>query len=802
MSFNRLVFALAFVIYFFTFGTPIAEEGLKCLAWWASLGLAIFLHILWKPGPNVLRRSFALALDMGFLTWFLHIGGEFASPFFPVYLWVALGNGTRFGTRWLLAAMAAFVLGFGWVTLTTPFWRDNPHLSAGLLIGPCILALYAMTLIRKLSQARRLAEQASEAKSQFLASVSHELRTPLNAIIGMGGLLRDTRLDHEQKDMARTIDSAARSLLSLINGILDFSRIEAGGTTVRPESFELPVLLQEVHALLLAQARQKGIRLTLHVTARTPMRIICDRSHLRDVLLNLAGNAVKFTERGSVVVAVDVVPTGPGLLRLRCEVSDTGIGISQEARARIFQRFTQADETIVNRFGGTGLGLAICQGLVRLLDGDIGVESSPGMGSVFWFTASARADPVPMAEAGQPLAGLGVCLVTSVPGAAADVAAMLEAAGAQVVINLVTGARMAEIWGLAAAVPVHCLFCTEGGRTRELATALAAPHGSGTTDSLPLLALGDGLPAGLPDLAVRQRTFTLLPTKPAAAQMLNAMMHARARLLRDGEVADQHMSHPRPGGPALRILVADDNRVNRAVMQKILQRAGHAAVLVEDGEAALDALESTDFDLVLMDVNMPGLDGITATKLYRFASLGRPHVPIIGVTADATPEAARRSREAGMDACLIKPIEPERLVEAIAAYARPGGTAAAQVATPPARPLPAALPVVALDPEVTGALKALGGREFVAGLAQDFLEDAENAMERLKAAAMQGDVLQFRNSAHALRSSAANIGAVGVFDLCRAAEAVGPDEIAAVGPHQVALLAVELARVRQAGLRL
>jgi two-component system sensor histidine kinase RpfC len=407
-----------------------------------------------------------------------------------------------------------------------------------------------------------------------------------------------------------------------------------------------------------------------------------------------------------------------------------------------------------------------------------------------------------VAEAGQPLAGLGVCLVTSVPGAAADVAAMLEAAGAQVVINLVTGARMAETWGLAAAVPVHCLFCTEGGRTRELATALAAPHGSGATDSLPLLALGDGLPEGLPDLAVRQRTFTLLPTKPAAAQMLNAMMHARARLLRDGEVADQHMSHPRPAGPALRVLVADDNRVNRAVMQKILQRAGHAAVLVEDGEAALDALESTDFDLVLMDVNMPGLDGITATKLYRFASLGRPHVPVIGVTADATPEAARRSREAGMDACLIKPIEPERLVEAIATYARPGGTAAAQVATPPARQLPAALPVVALDPEVTGALKALGGREFAAGLAQDFLEDAEHAMERLKAAAMQGDVLQFRNSAHALRSSAANIGAVGVFDLCRAAEAVGPDEIAAVGPHQVALLAVELARVRQAGLRL
>ena len=219
MSFNRLVFGLAIGAYLLTAGDRVADPILPALALWAALALGVFLHIRLRPGRNAPRRAAALLIDTGFLSWFLHTGGDAAAFFFLVYLWSIIGNGVRFGVRWLFAALGLFVLGFGAVALTTPFWRGQPHLSAGLVLGPCVLALYAASLIRKLSAARRQAEAASEAKTQFLASVSHELRTPLNAIIGMGGLLRDTTLDREQAEMARTVDGAAKSLLSMINGI-------------------------------------------------------------------------------------------------------------------------------------------------------------------------------------------------------------------------------------------------------------------------------------------------------------------------------------------------------------------------------------------------------------------------------------------------------------------------------------------------------------------------------------------------------------------------------------------------------
>lgn len=805
MSFNRLAFAVVFSIYLPTIGSAISDDAMVKLALWSAVAVGVFLHIrLWPERFVTQRRAFALLLDMGFLTWFLHAGGPYAAPFWPVYIWVALGNGFRFGTRWLLASMALFLTTFGWVALNTPFWQALPHLSAGLLIGPLVLGLYATVLIRKLSQARRQAEQASEAKSLFLASVSHELRTPLTAIIGGGAMLRDTPLDREQREIAGTIDDAAQLLLARIAGILDFSRIEAGAAVSRPEPFELPALLEEVRRMLAAQARDKGLRLSVHVTPRVPVHVVCDRTQLRDVLLNLVGNAVKFTESGGVVIAADAEEEeGAEGLTLRFEVTDTGIGIAPEALGRIFERFTQADRNIMNRFGGTGLGLAICKGLVRLLGGEIGVRSTPGLGSTFWFTAHARRG---VAEAAPPAAfpGMRVLLVTREPAAAAPIGTMLAEWGARTLVREAGPAAMARLWQVEPAdpaVPAHLLLC---GAAEVDDPDAPLPGPPGPEEALSLVALGGEAAAGLPPAGIRQRCLAVLAARPTAAALAAVLRFARPPRAEPAAAPARDAAPAAVPARPLRTLVVDDNAVNRNVLRRILERAGHAVALAENGERALDALEEESFDVVLMDLNMPVLDGIEATKMIRFTSLGGPHVPIIGLTADASPEAAERCIAGGMDGCLTKPVEPDRLLEAIAALVDAPAVPVAQepprqvadIASHPnfRRAQPPAGP--AIDPAIAERLTALGGADFLAGLARDFLGDAEISVAALESALQSRDVGRFRSAAHALRSSAASLGAMELRAICGAAEAVRAAELETAGRSHLRLITKELERVR------
>ena len=659
MSFNRLIFAAIITTSLAVGVTDPAQNALILMGVYKFLALCILIHIVIYPVVSPARRLFALLLDSVFLSAQLHLGGETAAAFFPIYLWVTLGNGFRFGLAWLRLAMLVTTISFAAVILTTPFWAEQGHLSAGLLISLLILPAYAGTLIGRLSKALKQAEHASEAKTLFLASVSHELRTPLTAIIGMGGMLRETRLDPSQKEMAETIQDAGASLLSLISSILDSAQAEAGHIPVEPEAIDLLALLRETCSLVAAQAHVKGLTVALHVDARTPVQIIGSRRNLSDILVNLAANAVKFTESGSVIIAVDAEPPVDATTQLTVRVIDSGIGIPADAQGRIFESFTQADQTIRHRYGGTGLGLSIARRRAELMGGSLVVRSVEGQGAEFTLRLGVG---VPAAAAERPDARPASIVIAGPLSPRRDQIAEGLAKSGAVVITVPEALRMLrnDAAGADQLGRSFALVVVDDPRSTEFALPADAVALHDQISALPCVMLRAADRTGLNHLAWPVPAVLLSSGSEAdvRAALCLARITTRGSANQGAEGVITPLATPR------HVLIADDNLVNRRVLSKMLETAGHTVTTVVDGEVALDALENAveGFDLVLMDVNMPGMDGLEATKLYRFMELGKSRLPIVGLTADATPEMAQRCLDAGMDLCVTKPVSPEALL--------------------------------------------------------------------------------------------------------------------------------------------
>ncbi len=757
MAFNRLGAAALTMLGISAAGSPqllarysVPITGFICVA------AALVLHLALRPNARVLRRFLAICLDVSGVTAMLTVGGEATAYMYVLYLWITIGNGARFGDPYILAAIIASLAGFGCTILINPFWRAHFALSVGLLVGLAVLPLYAHMLIRQLGVARRMAERADQAKSLFLASVSSELRTPLTSIIGMVELLQATRLTPDQQEMLATIDSAATGQLGLVQDVLEFSRIEAGHARVDVAPFDVLDLLRGVSAVVAVEARRRGLLINTYVTSRTPLRLRGDARHLREALLNLLDNAIKFTPNGSVTLAADGQDIGGGQVRLRLEVMDTGIGIAPEARERIFKLFTQANDTILNRFGGTGLGLALCERQVRLMGGSIGVDSVPQAGSTFWVSLDLRREPDVAAPL--PVASL--------------VAASLDDVWVQAMQKrLVPLDRLAPFWaGQPRSRPETCPCIAF---VQEASWALTLPQADAYIDVRP-----DRI-CDLPSRAVRERFATSVSQHAGIDELRHALVIATRLAAAIAPPADDTRARQRADSArklaGTRILVADDNGINRLIVSKMLESHGAIVAFASNGEQALEVMTSGQVDAALLDVNMPVMDGVEAAQLYQLSALSGRRIPIIALTAAASADVRTRCLNAGMDACLVKPIRMHELMAAIGDAVTP---APAAPATPSAPPM--------LDAQTIRDLKGLGGSAFLEQLIGEFDCDGHMAMADMESQYLRRDIARFRAAAHSMCGIAANIGAVALRDLCREWETLTEDELEC---HGQALLA-------------
>jgi len=701
------------------------------LAW--ILGLGFLVHLTLWPERVFLRRTASIITDAAMLSLVLGFGGESTAVLFPIYLWVTLGNGFRFGVRYLHMAIAANLTGFVIMALLTPYWREAWEFSTGLAMAILIIPLYPAKLIRNLHEAKNDAEEASRAKTEFLSMISHELRTPLTAILGLAQVTKATAASARERFSAISIELAAGRLLRMVDTILKFQRIESGAAERDDKPFDLLDVLNAVRAIIEPLAAQKGLYFAIQFKSGLPELVQCDPDYVETIMLNLLTNAVKYTNEGGVSLEIGMSgDTASPVLRLA--VKDTGIGIPENAQARIFDKFVRGQKHNVASEPGVGLGLATCKSLSELLDGTMGFESAPGAGSHFWVELPVHT----------PAAGTAdiPCDAKVAPIRVLDDAANRIAAGLPDAKGMSGSEILDQLAASDPSIDACVLVVDAGGIGAALRKALLQRGGDGPAIVLTgrdgesdasLARLACGVSANAETRHLQSLVFTAARWHRRVAQCKSADHSDTAALAR-----------------ALTVLVADDNALNQQVVRRMLELDGHRVIPAETGDQALELLFGGGADLAFLDVNMPGMSGIEVCQAYRTGLGSASLIPLVGLTADISEQTRRDCLRAGMSDVLAKPVTFEQLRKALSDYAL--------YTDHPVRDEKPALES-GEEARIDSLKDLFGGSAFAEHFLPSFERDLSSSLENLKSAAETGRAQGVRDALHAIKSSASTAGA-------------------------------------------